>query len=208
MALLLKRLFFLSTIVKGWHHFWARWSQEGQERQLTDIHIMVQSLVRTSSFMLKQRENTSQKQAWATTTLFQLQWRTRAAQSWLGLDRSSHLMRWRYFIVTHPPKYKITRIEFNWECSDACNNTQTSNQFLFDQFLVHSSLFLLIRTELISGIRKYKVVKRNLHGKAQRQPSKFNCLNLQLEWFINWLPIVYFLGMDVRVGCLGYRLRI
>ena len=38
-----------------------------------DLVIMVQSLVRTSSFVLMPREKASQKHAWACTTLFQLQ---------------------------------------------------------------------------------------------------------------------------------------
>ena len=118
---------FPSTIVKGWHRFGARWSQQMQERQLRRLYIMAQSLVWTSSFMLKRRENTSQEQAWATTTLFQRQWRTRAAQSWPGNMVPSHLMRWRYSILTHPPKCKITRTEFNWKWSGAFNITQTSN---------------------------------------------------------------------------------
>ena len=132
MALLSKRLFFPSKIVKGWHHLWARWSKEAQERQLKGKDIMVQRLVRISSFMLKKAEKAPQKQSWARTTLFQVQWATRAAQSWPGnIVVSSHLMRWRYFILTHPLECKITRTEFNWKWSDACNNTQTSNQFLF-----------------------------------------------------------------------------
>ena len=142
-VLLPKRLFFPSIIVKGWHHLWARWSQQRQERQLRGIYITVQTLVRTSSFMLKQRENTSQKQAWAATTLFQLQWRIRAAQSWSGNIVTSHLMRWRYFILTHPPKCKITRTEFNWKWSDAFNITKTSNQFLFS-FSFFPFFFLLL----------------------------------------------------------------
>ena len=136
MALLWKRLFFPSKIVKGWHHLWARWSQEGQERQLRGVHIMVQTLVRTSSFMLKQAEKGIQKQAWAATTLFQLQWRTCPQswpdlEGWMGNNDTSHLMRWRYFILTQPSKCQITRTEFNWKWSDVFNITQTSNQFLF-----------------------------------------------------------------------------
>ena len=63
-----------------------------------------------------------------TYTLLQLQW-TRPI-SWRGLEGIFHLMRWRYFIWTHPAKCKITRTEFNWKRSDSCNITQTSNQFL------------------------------------------------------------------------------
>ena len=34
-------------------------------------------------------------------------------QSWAGKEGPSHLMRWRYFILPHPAKCKITRTEFN-----------------------------------------------------------------------------------------------
>ena len=118
------RLSFLSTIMKAWHRFWARWSQDTQERQLKGFKIMVQSLVWTSSFLLIE----NQKHPWARTTLLHLQW-TRTI-SWRGLDWISHLMRWRYFIWTHPAKCKMTRTDFNWKRSDLCNITQTSNQFL------------------------------------------------------------------------------
>ena len=118
------RLSFLSTIMKAWHRFWARWSQTTQERQLKGLQIMVQSLVRTSSFLLI----ANQKHPWAGTTLLHLQW-TRPI-SWRGLDWNSNLMRWRYFIWTHPAKCKITRTEFNWKRSDSCNVIRTSNQFL------------------------------------------------------------------------------
>ena len=118
------RLSFLSTIMKAWHRFWARWSQDTQERQLKGLKIMVQSLVRTSSFLLI----STHKHPWARTTLLHLQWK--GSISWRGLDGISHLMRWRYFIWTHPAKCKITRTEFNWKRSASCNITQTSNQFL------------------------------------------------------------------------------
>ena len=45
-------------------------------------------------------------------TLFQLQWQT-SCTSWPCKERTSYLMRWRYFILTHPSKCKITRTEFN-----------------------------------------------------------------------------------------------
>ena len=138
-------LSFLSTILKGWHRFWARWSKKRQQWQLTGIHIMVQSLVTTSSFILMPAVSASHKQAWACTTLFQLQWMT-CIQSWRGLDNISHQMRWRYFILTHPTKCKITRTEFNWKRSDAFNLTQASNQFFFafSSFFFFSAFVLFI----------------------------------------------------------------
>ena len=118
------RLSFLSIILKGWHRLWARWREDTNDGQLTIVHIMVQSLVRTSSFILISNHT----HPWARTTMLQLQW-TRPI-SWRGLEGISHLMRWRYFIWTHPAKCKITRTEFNWKRSDSCNVIQTSNQFL------------------------------------------------------------------------------
>ena len=163
------RLSFLSTILKGWHRLWARRSRK--ERQLTGIQLMVQSLVMTWSFILMPSISCTPKHAWARTTLFQLQWRT-CSKSWpgLGTNNPSHLMRWRYFILTHPAKCKMTRTEFSWKLSDAVNITQTSNQFLFSfSFFLFS--FFINRTEVISWIRKRKVVKRNLQRKAKSQPS-------------------------------------
>ena len=123
-------LSFLSTIVKGWHRLWAKWSEDSNNSQFTGIQTMVQRLVTTSSLMPK---SASQEHTWARSTLFQLQWRT-STQSWRGLERTSHLIRWRYFIFTHPAKSrqcKIAGTELNWKRSHAFNITQTSNQFLF-----------------------------------------------------------------------------
>ena len=127
------RLSFPSTIMKGWYRFWARWSQNRQKGQFWGIHFMVQILVRTSSFILMPALSAPHKHAWVRTTLFHPQWRT-GAQSWRGLDCIFHLMRWRYFILTHPAKFKITWTEFNWKWSNAFNITQASNQFLFSFF--------------------------------------------------------------------------
>ena len=54
--------------------------------------------------------NTIRYSARAVLGEFHLQWRT-GSQSWRGLDVVSHLMRWRYFILTHPPKCEITPTE-------------------------------------------------------------------------------------------------
>ena len=73
---------------------------------------MFQILVWTSSFILMPTLSGTQEQFWAVTTLnlFQLQWRT-GSQSWKGLDVVSHLMRWRYLILTNPAKCEITPTE-------------------------------------------------------------------------------------------------
>ena len=107
MALLPKRTFFRSTIMKGWHRLWARWSQDSLGRQFSGFHILVQCLEMMSSFMPTVTATQRQEHVWVITTLFHLQCRT-TTQSWPGLC-SSHLMRWRYFISTHPAKCKITQ---------------------------------------------------------------------------------------------------
>ena len=168
------RLSFLSTIMKRWHRFWARWSQNTQERQLTIVHIMVQSLVRTSSFILM----SNHKHPWACTTLLQLQWMT-GSQSWRGLEGISHLMRWRYFIWTHPAKCKITRTEFNWKRSDSCNVIQTFNQFL----LSFSHFWELENLRLSKGIFIEKLTVSLLTLKTDL--IVWICRE---NWFTNSLP--------------------
>ena len=60
-----------------------------------------------SSLEIMPTVTTSQQHVWAIATLLQLQCRT-GTQSWPGLS-TSHLMRWRYSILTHPAKFKITQ---------------------------------------------------------------------------------------------------
>ena len=105
-ALLPRRLFFRSTIMKAWHRLWASWRKNTQDWQLTGSQIMVHILPFVSTLLI----TATQEQSWTiTTTLFHLQCRT-AARSWPGLNiGTSHLMRWRYFILTHPAKCKITQ---------------------------------------------------------------------------------------------------
>ena len=158
-------LSFLSTMLKDWHRLWARWSKDSNNWQFTGIQIMVQGLVTTSSLM---PQSASQEQAWARPTLFQLQWRT-GSQFWRGLDSTSHLIRWRYFILTHPAK--SVQDNRNWvklKAKWCINITQTSIQFLSLFFS-----FFIYRTELISGIRKCNwLVKRN-HQKKKSSTSAF-----------------------------------
>ena len=180
----------LSTIVKDWHRLWARWSENTNNLQFTGIQIMVQRLVTTSSLKPK---SASQKQACARSTLFQLQWRTRS-QSWRGLDSTSHLVRWKYFILTHPAK--SVQDNRNWvklKVMHLISPKLPINSFLVSLSCLHGLvLFLFIyRTELISGIRKCKVVKRNHQKKALRQPSNSKHLTVWIcseYWIINCLP--------------------
>ena len=170
-------LSFLSTIVKGWHRLWAGWSQNSKHWQFTGIQIMVQRLVTTSSLTPK---SASQQQAWARLTLFHLQWRT-APQSWRGVERTFHLIRWRYFILTHPAK--SVQDNRNWVKLKAKSCIWYHPNLFFSLFIY--------RTKLISGIRKCKVVKRNHQKKAQRQRSNSKNLIVWIcseYWIINCLP--------------------
>ena len=65
---------------------------------------MVQCLVMTSSLLIMPTVTAAHTQSLAGTTLLLLQCRTQT-QSWPGLC-TSHLMRWRYFILTLLKKYK------------------------------------------------------------------------------------------------------
>ena len=65
---------------------------------------MVHGLVWTSRLLIMPTVTAAHTQAFSGTTLLLLQCRT-GTQSWPGLF-SSHLMRWRYFILTLLNKYK------------------------------------------------------------------------------------------------------
>ena len=99
---LARRLFFQSAIKKSCVPLWVRWA--GQTGQLAGGHGMVQCLVQTSTLLIMPTVTAAHTQALSGTTLLLLQCRTRA-QSWPGLN-ASHLMRWRYFILTLLNKYK------------------------------------------------------------------------------------------------------
>ena len=88
-ALLPMRLFFRSTIMKGWNRLWARWRKNTQEAQFTGFHILVQSLAIMSTLLIMPTVTTTQEHVWALSASF--------------------LMRWRYFILIHPAKYNITQ---------------------------------------------------------------------------------------------------
>ena len=79
-----------------------RWG--GQSGQLSGVHGMVHCLVMTSALLIMPTVTASHTQAFAMPTLLLLQCRT-STQSWPGLS-ASHLMRWRYFILTQLNKYK------------------------------------------------------------------------------------------------------
>ena len=73
-------------------------------RQLAGGHGMVQGLVGTSTLLIMPTVTATHAHALAYTTLLLLQCRAEK-QSWPGLF-TSHLMRWRYFILTLLNKYK------------------------------------------------------------------------------------------------------
>ena len=99
---LARRLFFQSAIKKNWIPLWVRWGV--QAGQLTGCQGLVQCLVLTSTLLIMPTVTATHSHALAGTTLLLLQCRTRS-QSWPGLG-PSHLMRWRYFILTLLNKYK------------------------------------------------------------------------------------------------------
>ena len=102
MATLARRLFFQSAIRKNWIPLWVRWGV--QTRQFTGGQGLVQCLVQTSTLLIMPTVTATHTQALAGPTLLLLQRRT-GTQSWPGLS-ASHLMRWRYFILTLLNKYK------------------------------------------------------------------------------------------------------
>ena len=69
---------------------------------------MVHVLALMSSLEVMPTVTATQERIWAIFTLFHLQCRT-SAQSWPGFLITYHLMRWRYSILTHPTKCKITQ---------------------------------------------------------------------------------------------------
>ena len=102
MASLARRLFFQLAIRKSWIPLWVRWG--GYTGQFTGGQGMVHALVITSRLLIMPTITTTHTHALAGTTLLRLQCRT-GTQSWPGLC-ASHLMRWRYFILTLLNKYK------------------------------------------------------------------------------------------------------
>jgi len=72
--------------------------------QFTATHVMVQHLVQgmTSAFIAMPTVTLIHTQTLATLTLFQVEYKT-STQSWLGLI-TSHLMRWRCFILPESPR--------------------------------------------------------------------------------------------------------
>ena len=99
---LARRLFFQLAIRKNRIPLWLRWG--GQAGQFTGRHGLVHTLVMTFTLIMMPTVTATHSHASSGPTLFLLQCRTRQ-QSWPRLS-TSHLMRWRYFILTLLNKYK------------------------------------------------------------------------------------------------------
>ena len=99
---LARRLFFQLAIKRNWIPLSVRWS--GQTEQFTGCHGLVHFLVGTSTLLIMPTVTATHTHALSGPTLLLLQCRT-GTQSWPGLC-ASHLMRWRYFILTLLNKYK------------------------------------------------------------------------------------------------------
>ena len=153
MAPLARRLFFQLAIKKNWIPLWVRWWDH--TRQFTAGHGLVQPLaVMTSTLLIMPTVTATHTHALAITTLLLLQCRT-GTQSWPGVI-TSHLMRWRYFILTLLNKYKknhfiitakkhaaiLTYLLPSKKCTSQCiflDNVENLSFFLFVIFAKHET---------------------------------------------------------------------
>ena len=116
---------------------------------------LVHALVLTSSLLIMPKVTATHTHALAGPTLLLLQHRTRK-QSWPGLT-ASHLMRWRYFILTLLNKYKknhfiitakkhaaiLTYLLPSKKCTSQCiflDNVGNLSFFLFLIFVKHETV--------------------------------------------------------------------
>ena len=152
MAPLVRRLYFQLAIRKNWIPSWVRWS--GQTGQFTGGHGLVHCLVRTSTLLIMPTVTATHTHALSGPTLLLVQCRTRT-QSWPGLS-TSHLMRWRYYILTLLNKYKknhfiiygqktcsyINILTTLKKCTSQCiflDNVENLSFFLFLIFVKHET---------------------------------------------------------------------
>ena len=132
MASLARRLFFQLAIKKNWIPLWVRWGV--QAGQFTGGHGMVHGLVWTSSLLIMPTVTAAHTHALAGTTLLLVQCRTRI-QSWPGLS-TSHLMRWRYFILTLLNKYKKNHfINYGQKTCSYINILTTFKKMYFPMYI-------------------------------------------------------------------------
>ena len=143
LASLARRLFFQLAIKKNWIPLWVRWGI--QTVQFSGGQRMVQCLVRTSPLLIMPTVTASHTHALARTNLLLLQCRTRT-QSWLGIS-PSHLMRWRYFILTLLNKYKKNHfIIYGQKTCSYINILTTFKKMYFPMYISRQrrkSLFLI-----------------------------------------------------------------
>ena len=114
---------------------------------------MVHGLVWTSTLLIMPTVTASHTHALAGTTLLLLQCRTRT-QSWPGLS-TSHLMRWRYFILTLLNKYKKNHFINYGQKTCSYINIFTSfkkctSQFIFLDNVENPSFFLFLIFNLLN----------------------------------------------------------
>ena len=114
---------------------------------------MVQCLVLTSTLLIIPTVTASHSHALAGTTLLLLQCRTRT-QSWPGLS-TSHLMRWRYFILTLLNKYKKNHfINYGQKTCSYINIfisfKKCTSQFIFLDNVENPSFFLFLIFNLLN----------------------------------------------------------
>ena len=115
---------------------------------------MVQCLVWTSSLLIMPTVTAAHTHALAGTTLLLLQCRT-STESWPGLFLTSHLMRWRYFILTLLNKYKKNHFINYGQKTCSYVNIFTSfkkctSQFIFLDNVENPSFFLFLIFNLLN----------------------------------------------------------
>ena len=119
---------------------------------------MVHGLVMTSTLLIMPTVTATHTHALAGTTLLLLQCRTRT-QSWPGLS-TSHLMRWRYFILTLLNKYKKNHfINYGQKTCSYINILTTfkkcTSQCIFLDDVENLSFFLFLIFNLLNTRQEY-----------------------------------------------------
>ena len=120
--------------------------------QFTGGQIMVHILVLTSTLLIMPTVTATHTQALSGPTLLLLQCRT-GTQSWPGLT-ASHLMRWRYFILTLLNKYKKNHfIIYGQKTCSYINILTTFKKMYFPMYISRQrrkSLFLFLIFNLLN----------------------------------------------------------
>jgi len=116
--------------------------------QFTGAQVMVQHLVvgGTSTLLTMPTVTLIHPQALAPLTLFQVEYKA-STQSWLGLV-SSHLMRWRCFILTESPRQDVAINLYLLDVSVALYNLYMSRMLMAEStkrpvWQVHIGLIII-----------------------------------------------------------------